>query len=200
MSKYSLDPIAANSYTGTTVLINKFGIREEEKLIQAEIAVTQIAIASWELSPKCDTFDFEHYRTIHKHLFLDLYDWAGQVRDVNISKKGTQFCPFDDIESLAGSIFTRLRKADYLRSLAKDMFVTEFVELYITTNYLHPFREGNGRVQRLFLSQLARNAGYSLDYADIDVDELMIVTIQSAHGVEDGLKRVFAKAINKQSF
>jgi len=197
MSKYSLDPIAADCYTGTTVLINKFGIREEEKLLQAEIAVTQIATASWELSPQCATFDFEHYRAIHKHLFQNLYEWAGQIRDVNISKKGTRFCPFDEIESLAGRIFTRLRKADYLRRLSKDKFVAEFVDLYITTNHLHPFREGNGRVQRLFLSQLARNAGYSLDFADIDVDELMIVTIQSAHGIEDGLKRILDKAIGK---
>jgi cell filamentation protein len=92
VSKYSLDPIAANCYPGTTVLVNKFGIREDEKLLQAEIAITQVAAARWELSPQCESFDFEHYKAIHKHLFQELYDFAGQVRDVNISKKGTRFC------------------------------------------------------------------------------------------------------------
>jgi cell filamentation protein len=193
---YSLDPIAANCYPGTTVLINKFGIHDDEKLFQAEIAITQVAAASWELSPQLDTFDFGHYKGIHKHLFDDLYDFAGQVRDVDISKKGTRFCPYGKIDDLAGRIFLQLRKEDFLRGLIKNEFVSEFVNLYVTTNYLHPFREGNGRVQRLFLSQLARYAGFKLDFADIDVDELMIVTIQSAHGVSDGLKRIFTKAIN----
>ena len=199
MASYSLDPITANCYQGTTVLINKFGIREDEKLLQAEIAITQEAAAIWELSPKNHSFDFEHYKAIHKHLFSDLYDWAGLVRDVNISKKGTQFCPCGDIESIAWQIFTRLQNADYLRGLTKRGFISAFVDLYITTNYLHPFREGNGRVQRLFLSQLARNAGFRLNFADIDTDDLMIATIQSAQGVEDGLKRLLTKAIKRSS-
>ena len=199
MSKYSLDPIAANCYPGTTVLINKLGIHEDAKLLQAEIAIAQVSAAQWELSPLCDSFDFEHLKMIHKHLFQELYEWAGRVRDVNISKKGTQFCRYDEIEDLAERIFTRLRKTNYLRGLTKNRFVPEFVSLYISTNHLHPFREGNGRVHRLFLSQLARRAGYRLDFADIDVDELMIATIQAAHGVEDELKRIFSLAIDKSS-
>lgn len=197
MSQYSLDPIAANCYPNTTVLINKFGIHDDKKLLQAEIEITQEAAARWELTPEQNAFDFEHYKAIHKHLFQDIYDWAGQTRDINISKKGSHFCPCDEIENQSERIFSRLRKENYLENLAKNEFVPEFVNLYVATNYLHPFREGNGRTQRLFLSQLARNAGYNLDFADIDVDELMIATIQSAGGVEDGLKRIFAKAINK---
>ena len=108
MSKYSLDPIAANCYPGTTVLINKFGIRDDKKLLLAEIAITQEAAARWEQSPQFGSFDFAHYKAIHKHLLEDLYDWAGQVRDVNISKKGTRFCPYGEIEGQAERIFTRL--------------------------------------------------------------------------------------------
>jgi len=199
MSQYSLDPIAANCYSGTTVLINKFGIKDEKTLLQAEIEVTQEASARWEISPEQNSFDFEHYKAIHKHLFHDLYDWAGQTRSVDISKKGTRFCPHGDIEDLATRIFAGLKKQNYLKGLSKSKFVPSFVTLYVTTNHLHPFREGNGRTQRLFLAQLARNASYNLDFADIDVDDLMIATIQSAHGVEDGLKRIFKKAIYNPS-
>ena len=197
MAMYSLDPINANCYEGTTVLINKFDIHDEEKLLQAEIAITQEAAASWDRSPKCDSFDFEHFRAIHEHLFHDLYDWSGQVRTVNISKKGTNFCPHYEIEGHAERIFTRLREADSLCGLAKEVFIDEFVDMYVSTNYLHPFREGNGRTQRLFLSQLARNAGFRLSFAEIDIDMLMIATIQSAHGVVDGLKEIFSKAISR---
>lgn len=195
MSQYSLDPIAANCYPGTTVLINKFGIMDEEKLLRAEIEVTQEASARWEISPQQSSFNFEHYKAIHRHMFHDLYEWAGQMRSVDISKKGTRFCPHGEIEDLAGRIFAGLRKSNYLKELPKSKFVSSFVSLYVTTNYLHPFREGNGRTQRLFLAQLARNAGFNLDFADIDVDDLMIATIQSAHGVEDELNRIFTKAI-----
>jgi cell filamentation protein len=195
MADYSLDSITDNCYPNTTVLINKFGIRDGKRLQQAEIEITQEASARWEIAPQQDTFDYEHYKAIHKYLFVDLYDWAGKTRIVNISKKGTQFCPYDKIENLAKSIFSYLRKNNYLKGLSKSNFIFGFVELYVSTNYLHPFREGNGRTQRLFLAQLARNAGYRLDFADIDVDELMIATIQSSGGVKDGLIRVFTEAI-----
>lgn len=137
MASYSLDPIAANCYPNTTVLINKFDIRDEAKLLELEIAITQEAAARWELSPGYNSL-----------------------------------------------ILSTTRR-----------FISEFVDLYIATNYLHPFREGNGRTQRLFLAQLVRSAGYSLDFADIDVDELMIATIQSSGGVDDGLRRIFTQAI-----
>jgi cell filamentation protein len=195
MAKYSLDPISANCYPGTTVLINSFGIRDDDQLLEVEIAITQEAAARWELTPQCSSFDFEHYKTIHKHLFHDLYDWAGLIRNVDISKKGTKFCPHEDIDNQARRIFTRLHNEDYFRELPKNRFISEFVDLYVLTNYLHPFREGNGRTQRLFLSQLARNAEFSLDFTDIDVEDLMIATIQSAQGVNDGLNRIFYKAI-----
>jgi cell filamentation protein len=195
MPQYSLDPISANCYPDSTVLVNKLGIRSEQKLLEAEIELTQEAAARWELQPRQNTFDFEHYKAIHKHLFCDLYEWAGQVREVNISKKGTYFCPFEEIQEQAERIFAGLAKMNCLRRLPKEKFIISFVDLYIVTNYLHPFREGNGRAQRLFLAQLARNAGYELDFSNIDVDELMIATIQSAGGVDDGLKRVFTGAI-----
>ena len=195
MAKYSLDPIAANCYPDTAVLVNKLGIRDDEKLLQAEMNITQVAAASWDRSPLSSSFDFEHYKAIHRHLFQEIYDWAGLTRDVDISKKGVKFCPNIEIESYAGRVFDRLRNTGFLSGQPKNKFVPEFIDLYIATNYLHPFREGNGRTQRLFLAQLARSAGFELNYADIDVDELMIVTIQSAHGMSDGLARVFEAAI-----
>ena len=182
MAKYNLDPIADNCYPYTSVLINKFNIQDEDKLLEVEIAITQLAAASWELSPLNTSFDFEHYKAIHHHLFHEIYEWAGQVRTVNISKRRTFFCSVDKLDDQAKRIFNRLKKANYLKGLNKDDFTSEFIQLYEITNYLHPFRDGNGRAQRLFLAQLARNAGFSLDFADMDVDDLMIATIQSSQG------------------
>lgn len=60
---------------------------------------------------------------------------------------------------------------------------------------LHPFREGNGRTQRIFIAQLIRHAGYEINFSNIDTDDLMLATIQAANGVNIYLKEIFAVAI-----
>lgn len=192
---YSIDTISANCYPGTTILINKFDIRDEEKLNEVESVLTSARNAEWLSEPKTETFDFDHYKAIHYFLFSDLYDWAGQVRTVNIGKKGTQFTPSKNIERQAKLIFERLREHNYFKGLPHDEFVGEIVDFYCVTNALHPFREGNGRTQRVFLTQLVRNAGYNISFADIDTELLMIATIQSAQGVTDLLKQIFQESI-----
>ena len=86
---YSIDPIQDNCYPGTIVLINKLDIRDEAALNEAETLATYINASKLEQHPLEGVFDFAHDKAIHYFLFSDLYDWAGQVRTVNISKKGT---------------------------------------------------------------------------------------------------------------
>ena len=114
---------------------------------------------------------------------------------VNISKKGTDFCPAGEIEPQAKLIFDRLKEQDYFKGLPHDTFVEEITDFYCTTNYLHPFREGNGRTQRAFLTQLIRSAGHDLNWSEVDGDLLMIATIQAAQGVTDLLRQVLGEAI-----
>ena len=192
---YSIDPISANCYPGTTILINKFDIQDEEKLNEIESVLSSARYAEWLNTPQSATFDFEHYKAIHRFLFSDLYDWAGEVRTVNISKKGTQFSPTENIEHQAELIFKRLKELNYFKGLSRNEFVEEIVDFYCITNALHPFREGNGRTQRAFLTQLIRNAGYDISFADMDTELLMIATIQSAQGVTDMLKQIFVESI-----
>ena len=192
---YSIDPISDNCYPGTSVLINKFDIRDEAKLNEVESVVVSARNAEWLNEPEAFTFDFFHYKAIHHFLFSDLYDWAGQVRTVNISKKGTRFTLAENIERQAELIFKRLKECDYFKGLPRDEFVGEIVDFYCVTNELHPFREGNGRTQRAFLTQLIRNAGYDINFADMDTELLMIATIQPAQGVTDLLKQIFSESI-----
>ena len=84
-----------------------------------------------------------------------------------------------------------------IRELPREQFVEELVDLYQRTNELHPFREGNGRTQRTFLTQLAGQAGYQLDFACVDKDELMIATIYAVQGVEEPLKKLFARIVQE---
>ena len=159
---YSIDPISANCYPDTTVLINKFDIRDEEKLNEVESVLASARYAEWLNTPRLNSFDFDHYRAIHKYLFSDLYDWAGQIRTVNISKKGTKFTSAEDIETQAALIFKRLKNCNYFRGLSHSEFVNEIVDFYCITNALHPFREGNGRPKEYLLLSLSEMLGMIL--------------------------------------
>lgn len=194
---YSLDPISDNCYSGTAVLINKLDIRDEPTLREIEATVVSAKAALWERQPLQATFDFAHYKAVHRFLFEDLYDWAGQIRTVNISKKGTRFYPFEEIKTQAALIFEYIHRQKCFASLDHKDFVSEITDFYCSINNLHPFREGNGRTQRVFITQLIRQAGYDIDFADIDGELLMIATIQSVGGVADLLKRLFTEAIYK---
>lgn len=192
---YSLDPVTDQCYPGTTVLVNRYDIRDEAVLNEVESSLTAARYAQWLIRPQMTTFDFGHYRAIHHFLFSELYDWAGQIRTVDIRKKDTSFCPVGQIEERAGLIFERLKREDFFRNLPKEDFTNQIADFYCVTNALHPFREGNGRTQRAFLTQLIYHAGYSIRFSEIDTDLLMIATIQAAHGVRDTLYGVFQEAI-----
>ena len=192
---YEITPSSDHCYPGTAVLVNKFDIRDEGKLNEVEAVLVPMRTTEWLLSPLRESFDFDHYKAIHRHLFSDLYDWAGSIRTIDISKKGTHFCPASEVEQRAHLIFQRLLDQNLFQNLQHDAFVSEIVDFYCSTNELHPFREGNGRTQRTFFTQLIQNAGYSIDFADMDPDLLMFATIQAAHGVTDNLQRLFSDAI-----
>ena len=192
---YSIDPISADCYEGTTCLINKFGIKDEKKLSQMETLITTAKCKELEVNPIDGDFGFEHYKAIHRYIFEDLYDWAGQVRTASISKKGTVFTLPESIEPLAVRIFTGLQKENCYIGYDNDRYIESIVDFYCRTNILHPFREGNGRTQRVFLSQLIRHSGHDINFSTIDTDELMIATIQSANGIVDYLRNLFKESI-----
>ena len=194
---YSIDSVTDDCYEGAGCLINKFGITDQSVLSQVEADITFAKTAELEKEPLPGVFDTEYYKKIHSFLFGDLYDWAGTFRKINISKKGTLFADHTKLEELSDSIFSRLKRLDFLKGMNFSDFIDELVDLYCSLNMLHPFREGNGRVQRVFLSLLIRYNGYTINFSEIDKDMLMISTIQAAQGINDNLKSIFAKAVKK---
>ena len=192
---YSLDSILDNCYKNTSVLINKFDIRNEEQLNAVEQSITSVLIAKASMEIPFENVDFSFYKSLHKFIFSDIYEWAGEIRSVNMSKRGTNFCPVEKIEENGLRIFKNLQKSDFLKTLSAENFLDEFVYLYCELNYLHPFREGNGRVQRLFLSMLLKYCGKKINFAEIDEDLFMIATIKSVSGDIFMLKDIFKENI-----
>lgn len=191
---YSLNPSSDNCYEGTTCLVNKLDIRDEKKLSEIEAQITFAKAVMLEETPIDDDFSFEQFKKIHEFLLCDLYEWAGQVRTVDISKKRTKFLDAASIESIGTKCFAKV-KDGYFENLSFDEFVKRIAEFYNDVNYIHPFREGNGRTQRIYFTQLIRHYGYDINFADVDTDEFMIATIQASSGVIDFLVEFFENSI-----
>lgn len=194
---YSIENFTEDCYEGTSCLRNKLGIKDEKQLNEFEAAVTFAKSSNFISESVCSTFDVNHYKRIHQYLFEDIYEWAGHYRTVDISKKGTVFAPYNQIEVLMSGCFKRLKDKDYFQNMEFENFIENLVDFYYVTNIIHPFREGNGRTQRVFLTQLVNLNNYEIDFSKINSDELMIATIHSANGVNDYLKNIFKIAIHK---
>ena len=131
---YDIEASSDGCYEGTTCLINKLDIRDEEELASVEAALTLANIGLLEQEPLEGRFDFAHYRAIHKFLFGELYDWAGEIRTVNLAKKGTQFVPANEIESVGRAIFERLAAMNFFCDDGFAAFIQHITEFYCDTN------------------------------------------------------------------
>jgi cell filamentation protein len=151
----------------TGVPYNKLGLGTAAGLEAAEREITHAALILLDESPVSPSYDLPHLQEIHKRIFGDIYEWAGQIRTVAIAK-GAMFCLPQYIDSSAAVIFGELHDEDCLRGLRRDAFVGRLAHYLGEVNALHPFREGNGRAQRAFFGQHARDAGFTLAWQHLD--------------------------------
>lgn len=152
------------------VLKNKLNIKNSQELESAE---RMLVVARAAQGVPEGQFDLAHLMAIHFHLFQDVYSWAGQIRTIEISKGGNQFQFQKYIETGMADIHARLSKSDFLCDLSKSNFALFAGEIIGDLNYVHPFREGNGRTQLQYLKQLATQAGHEIDLKMIQPQQWM---------------------------
>jgi cell filamentation protein len=182
-------------YPNTAVLKNKLRITDENILEQAEREITKRAAHNIKIFEP--PYNLNYLQSIHRTLFSELYDWAGQIRDVKISK-GTVFCHVPYIIPEISKLFKKLEDENYLQNLSYNDFVKRLAEYYADFNMIHPFREGNGRVQRLFFEHLAAYNGYALDWSSISQDEWIQANIDSVHVDSQRLADIFERVLKIQ--
>lgn len=185
---------AADEYTypDSPVLRNKAGLRDAAALEQFER--TRVAIRALEPGPP-RTFDYAHFCAIHRHLFQDVYAWAGQERTVVISKADTLFANPRYLRKNAEKLFAGLRSERLLASLGREEFAARAAYYMNELNMLHPFREGNGRAAREFLRQLAEHAGYTLDPKHLTPRDWLGVCVDGVLGGEQSMAALIARAL-----
>jgi cell filamentation protein len=181
------------TYENSTVLVNKLDLRTQAELDAFE---AEISSARAEEPLPEGALDFSHYKAVHRHLFQDVYDWAGQVRTVRISKGGNPFCFPENIEDQATRLFDALREADYLGSLDAPAFSEKVAHFLAELNAIHPFREGNGRSQLTFFALLANHAGHPLNLDKLEAEEMLEAMIESFSGDERKLASVIEALVS----
>lgn len=182
-------------YPGTDVLINLLDIKDADLLAEAEVAFTAERYKTY--TSNCtdiNHFTFAHFKELHHHLFQDLYDWAGKVRDVDISKGGTRFCTFTRIEPEAEKLFSQLPKLESFSE--RDDFLDGVADSFCEINLLHPFREGNGRVQRFFFEEMLFVLGYDVTWPKISREQWLDANIAGVNLNLAPLKDIFDQALN----
>jgi cell filamentation protein len=178
-----------------TVLKNKRNIRDPIELDRIERRL--VSARSAENVPT-GKFDLAHLKAIHRHLFQDIYDWAGQVRTVEISKSGSQFQFRRFIETGMADVHRRLVEANFLKGQSAEAFSHQAGEIIGDVNHVHPFREGNGRVQMIYLRQLSAQAGHDLDVTRIDREAWMNASQEAHFGRYGAMSRCIEAAIARR--
>lgn len=175
-------------YPGTNVLKNLAGIEDQNQLQRFEAVSTADRISELRVNPMPGAFDISHLQRIHRHIFQDLYSWAGEFRAIDIRKEGEfWFCRHEFIEQALIDLFKKLTEENQLRGITPEQFGSKAGYYMSELNAIHPFREGNGRAQREFIRALGLNAGLQVDWSRVTQEEMYAASIASFQSGEHRL-------------
>lgn len=154
------------------LLENKLGITDEAALAREEERISKTKAVELFETRLLDTFEVGTFRglsAIHKHLFGDIYDFAGQMRTVNIAKGGFRFVP-------AMYLAAALEQIERMPQATYDEIIAKYVEM----NVAHPFREGNGRSTRIWLDAILRKElKLVVDWSTINKEDYLLAMERS---------------------
>lgn len=154
------------------MLENKLGITDSAELARIEEKISkQKAVEMFENGylESLEAGTYESLAMIHKYLFDEIYDFAGEIRKANISKVNFRFAPLMYLDAALQSI-------DKMPQSTFD----EIVEKYVEMNVAHPFREGNGRSTRIWLDlMLKKEIGYVVDWSKVNKEDYLLAMERS---------------------
>lgn len=185
-------------YPGSNVLKNLAGIEDHARLLQFEAISTADRISELRVKPISGRFDVPHLQRIHRHIFQDVYDWAGKFRTVDIRKEEEfWFCRYGFIEQTLNDLFGRLSAEGNLKGANPSQFGSRAGYYLNELNAVHPFREGNGRAQREFIRELGLNAGLQVNWARITQQEMYAASVA---GFKTGASQLMGELISRITF
>ncbi|EHB48805.1 filamentation induced by cAMP protein Fic [Mycolicibacterium rhodesiae JS60] len=187
---------------GTSILRNRVGAQTIDELRHAENDLVEARVLELREVPSLlgdRSYDLAYLQAIHRQLFHDVYDWAGDVRTVGIEKGDESFCPPGSIAQPMDHVASEIHRLKYLKSVPEADLARTVAYLYDYVNFAHPFREGNGRATRVFFDLLLSERGIGLDWEKTDLGELHSACHTArANSSLDGLIAMFAKILDSE--
>lgn len=183
-------------YKDSCVLKNRFGLRDAQKLRDLESDISAIRQNDLLTNPIRGHFTVNHLCRIHRYLLGDLYPFAGHFRKEDIMKGNTRFLSHRDIKAKLTALLTELAVENYLQGSAANTLIARSAYYLAELNYIHPFREGNGRSTREFMRQLYDLNGYTVNWASVPTAELlsaMEISVYETSPLKAVLRRCLAK-------
>lgn len=185
----------ADCYPGSDVLINLLDLRDPDDLEDAERYLSAVAASTLEFIPP--PYNLDSLKQIHRALFSKVYSWAGEVRFNAISKGETRFCNPERVAPEAAREFAKMDAAGWFEGYCRADLVIAVAESYGTLNVVHPFREGNGRTQRILFEWLIINAGFTINWELVDREEWIDANVRSYLGDDSWLNHIFDRCIGQ---
>lgn len=164
------------------VLKNHLGITDTALLNQYEQRLSNFHIVKILVEWPSQGFDVAYLKSLHRTIFGEVYPWAGEFRKVDIGKGDTLFLPHTQIEHEAQRLFNDLADENFLYGSTHEIFSRKMGEYLIRLNHIHPFREGNGRTQRVLVSKIAQHAGMRMDWSSISNEAMKRACIEGVNG------------------
>lgn len=155
-------------YENTNTLINNFDLKDNEELhiIERVLVSNRISLLNNKEFYVKGNFDLTHLQKTHKYLFEPVYPWAGTIRECPLAK-GNMFCIPEYIVPASTDIFKKLKKEEFYIDYNFNEKLELLSLLYADINALHPFREGNGRSNNMFIKSLALINGINMNITTI---------------------------------
>lgn len=178
-------------------LRNLVGARTPAELRYIEDALVEARALGLREHALPATYDLDGLRSIHRHLFQDIYAWAGDVRTVEIRKGDAFFARVDRIEPAMRDVADFLAATDHLRDVAPADVPGTLADVYAVVNQAHPFREGNGRTQREYLTALARESGHHIDWLAVSGEQNDYASHAARTGDRAPMRELFERVVSR---
>ncbi|EJF76716.1 hypothetical protein MCO_01555 [Bartonella sp. DB5-6] len=212
----NISSISPHNYTypNSNTLKNKYGIKNLKLFLEKCSHDTTKAMINLRTEPLPEQFDASYLCHIHKSLFSNTFEWAGQLRNIPFTfEDGTiavmpemkrtgwesAFAIGDKIQEGLQRLDQTLREKNNLQGLTREDFISETMEMFNSLNHIHPFREGNGRTQRFFFENLAKAAGHQLNFSLVTKERMMVASVAvTEDGNLEPMKHLFEDISNPE--
>ncbi|EJF78988.1 BID domain-containing T4SS effector [Bartonella doshiae] len=201
------------TYPKTTTLKNKYGTKNLKTFLDKCSHDTTKAMINLREEPLPEQFDSSYLCYIHKRLFSNTFEWAGQLRNIPFTfEDGTTaampemkrtgwenaFAIGYEIQEGLQRLDQALAEKNNLQGLTREEFISEAMEMFNSLNHIHPFREGNGRTQRVFFENLAKAAGHQLEFSLVTKERMMIASVAVTEGNLEPMQHLFEDISNPE--